>query len=104
MAHVPVAFEKNQQIEVLGRGAGVDALARFPFLGGEIRAGGKICFRQGALLDAHRIDLPARLRAETHHLQGFLDMQQAQFAVRVRPVVIEHAVSQVGVLLDFAQQ
>ena len=43
-----MAFEENQQIEMLGRSGGGDAFGEFPFFGGEIAAGDEVGFGDGA--------------------------------------------------------
>ena len=98
-----LSLEKNEQVEMFRRSHGGDSLAKFPAFRGEVAAGGEKSFRDRAVRNADRIAAAAALFAEAHHVERLADMQRARLAVRPHAVVIEDAVRDVRVLLDFAQ-
>src|SRR6266850_8419092 len=60
-------------------------------------------FRDGSVRDADRVTPPSTLFAKPDHVQSMANMQGARLAVRANAVVVEDAVRDVRVLLDFAQ-
>src|ERR1700686_947499 len=88
---------------MLRRSDGGDSFAEFPALGREVPARRIKSFRAPARGDAPRIPKPAALFAELHHVQRLPDMQRARLAVGSHAVVIEDAIRNVRVLLNFAQ-
>src|SRR6267142_1756508 len=60
-------------------------------------------FRDGSVRDADRVTPPSTLFAKPHHVQCMAHMQGARLAVRANAVVVEDAIRDVRVLLDFTQ-
>src|SRR6266404_8007245 len=85
------------------RSDGGDSFAKIPSLCGKVLARGKKSFRDGAVRNADRIAAPPTLFAKAHHVQRLANMQGARLAIRSNAIVVEHAVRNVRVLLDFAK-
>ena len=60
-------------------------------------------FRDGSVRDADRVAPPSTLFAKPHHIQSLANVQGARLAVRANAVVVEDAIRDVRVLLDFTQ-
>ena len=102
-ANRSAALEKNPKIKMLDGCGRENRLRKFPFLDREITAGDEVRFGDGAALDSKRLDFSAVLLAEANHVKCFLDVQCACATVRIAAIVIVNAVSDVGVLLNLAE-
>src|SRR5882762_10674712 len=60
-------------------------------------------FRDCSMRDAHRVAPPSTLFAKPHHIQSLANMKGARLAVRANAVVVEDAIGDVRMLLDFTQ-
>src|SRR5437879_7475333 len=60
-------------------------------------------FRDCSVRDADRVAPPSTLFAKPHHVQSMAHMQGTRLAVRANAVVVEDAIRDVRVLLDFTQ-
>src|SRR6266576_4129154 len=60
-------------------------------------------FRDCSVRDADRVAPPSTLFAKPHYIQSLANMQGARLAVRANAVVVEDAIRDVRVLLDFTQ-
>src|SRR5258706_3522574 len=60
-------------------------------------------FRDCSVRDADRVAPPSTLFAKPHYIQSLANVQGARLAVRANSVVVEDAICDVRVLLDFTQ-
>src|SRR6202043_4214949 len=85
------------------RSDGGDSFAKIPAFHGKVLASGEKSFRDGSVRNADRIAAPSALLAKAHYVQSLANMQGARLAVRSNAIVVEHAIRDVRVLLDFAK-
>lgn len=74
-----------------------------PSLAGEVAAGCQENSLVPTTGKGQRRDLGAWRISKIHDVKGFLEVQFARFAVGVETPVVEHAVGEVGVLLNLAE-
>src|SRR5580692_11580234 len=63
-----LALKENQQVKMLARTRGSDALGEFPFFGCEVTAGDVVGFSHSATFNAYGINFAAALLAELNNL------------------------------------
>jgi hypothetical protein len=99
----PAASQKDEQLKTLGRGGSQKWDVENPFFRCKVRAGDKESLFCSGVLKTQGLELCAGLRAETHDGESFLNMKFAHATLSVGPIVVEDAIGEIGVLLNFAE-
>src|SRR5690348_15150365 len=98
----PVALEGDQQFEAIRALACAERFREVPDFSNEIGASRQVSFFCRSLLNLNAGKPSASLGPKLKHVKRLADMQRAGRAIRLAPVVVEDAIGDVGMLLNFA--